>query len=89
MEFAKFETAKLHDVTDDYYFAAECSKCRHRRRLSLKKLKAHLGDDFLLIDIRPRLRCEICRSRKVVVSFLAPNNRFSTLLARLFQEPPR
>lgn len=88
MEYAKFETATLSDVDDTYYFSGECTKCKHRKRLSLTKLRSHLGGDFRLIDIRPRLVCELCGSRKVIVSFLAPNNRFSTL-ARLFEEPPR
>ena len=88
MEYARLETATLSDVDDSYYFAGECSKCKHRRRLSLTKLRAHLGGEFRLIDIRPRLVCELCGSRKVIVSFLTPNNKHGTL-HRLFEETPR
>jgi hypothetical protein len=88
MDHPRYETAKLAEVTDVFYFAAECSACKHRSRLSLAKLRAHLGDDFPLIEIRPRLRCELCGSRKVVVSFLAPNNKHGTL-HQLFEEPLR
>ena len=88
MEYARLETATLGDVDETYYFAGECSKCKHRRRLSLTKLRAHLGSDFRLIDIRPRLVCELCGCRKVIVTFLTPNNKFSNL-ARLFDETPK
>jgi hypothetical protein len=88
MEYAKFETATLGDVDDSYYFSGECTKCKHRRRLSLSKLRARLGSDFRLVDIRPRLVCELCGCRKVIVGFLAPNNKFSNL-ARLFDELPQ
>ena len=88
MEYAKFETATLSDVDDTYYLAEECSKCKHRRRLSLSNLRAHLGGEFRLVDIRPRLVCELCGGRKVIISFVAPNNRHGTL-HQLFEETPR
>lgn len=43
MEYARFETATLADVDDTYYFAGACSKCKHRRRLRVTKLRAHDG----------------------------------------------
>src|SRR3984885_884090 len=55
MEFPKLETAALAHVDDSYYYGAYCRKCRHTARLSLVKLRAHLGDDFPLKDVRPRL----------------------------------
>ena len=70
MEYAKFETAALAHVNDEYYFGAYCGKCKHHARLSLVKLRARLGDDFRLIDVRERLRCQRCRSRHVVFSHL-------------------
>jgi hypothetical protein len=86
MEFAKLETAALAHVDDSYYYGAYCGKCKHSARLSLVKLRAHLGDDFPLKDVRQRLRCDWCRSRHVVVTFLAPNQRCGNL-AYLFGEP--
>jgi hypothetical protein len=74
------------DVDDTYYFSGECSKCKHRRRLSLTQLRSHLGSDFRLIDIGPRLIGELCGGRTVIMSFLLPNNRFCNL-AKLFDEP--
>ena len=52
MQYARLDTATLGDVTDDYYFGGECTKCKHRCRLSLSKLRAHLGSDFKIVDIR-------------------------------------
>jgi hypothetical protein len=86
-EYARFETAALAHVNDDYYYGAYCRKCKHHSRLSLVKLRAHLGDDFPLIKIRERLRCERCRSRQVVVTFLAPDQMVGSLV-QLFDQKP-
>jgi hypothetical protein len=60
-------------------------KCKHTARLSLTKLRERPGDDSPLKDVRPRLRCRRCRSRHLVVTFLAPKQRCGNL-AYLFGE---
>jgi len=60
MEYARLETALLKDVTDDYYYGCSCQSCLHTARLSLSKLRSHLGADFPLRKIRERLKCQIC-----------------------------
>lgn len=55
--------------------------------LSLAKLRTHLGDDYPLVKLRERLRCEQCRSRLVVITFLAPNQRTGNLV-QLFNRKP-
>jgi hypothetical protein len=75
VEYAKLETATLAHVDDRYYYGAYCRKCKHAARLSLVKLRANLGDNFLVSKIRQRLRCERCKSRAVVITFLAPDQR--------------
>jgi len=87
MEYAKLETAALAHVDDTYYYGAYCRKCKHAARLSLEKLREHLGDGFPLRKVRERLRCEHCRSRQVVITFLAPNQRTGNV-ANLFDQPP-
>ena len=72
MEDAKLETAALAHVDDSYFYGAYCRQCKHGARLSLVKLRAQLGDDFPLREVRKNLRCERCKSRQVVVTFLAP-----------------
>ena len=86
MEYAKLESDTLAHVDDTYYFGAYCRKCKHSARLSLVKLRAHLGDDFPLARIRERLRCQRCRSRQVVITFQGPHQR-SGNLAYMFGEP--
>jgi hypothetical protein len=88
MEHAKLETAALAHVDDSYFYGAYCRKCKHAARLSLEKLREHLGDDFPLRKIKDRLRCERCRSRQIVITFLAPDQRTGNL-AHLFGESPR
>ena len=88
MENARLETATLAHVDDRYYYGAYCRKCKHSARLSLVKLRASLGDNFPVSKIRERLRCERCKSRAVVITFLAPDQRGGNL-TQMFQEKPR
>jgi hypothetical protein len=88
MEYAKLDTATLAHVDDSYYYGAYCRRCKHSARLSLVKLRAHLGENFPLVKVRGRLRCERCGLREVVITFLAPNQR-SGSVAYLFREEPR
>jgi len=88
VEYAKLETAELAHVDDSYYYGAYCRKCKHSARLSLVKLRKHLGDDYPLAKVRDRLRCERCGSRAIAITFLAPNQRTGDV-AYLFSQPPR
>lgn len=87
MEYARLETALLRDVDETFYYGVECRKCGHCIRLSLLKLRAHLGDDYALVKVRARLRCEKCRSRLVVITFLAPNQRTGNLVELFSRQP--
>ena len=86
--FARLETATLKDVTDDYYYRCHCTSCLHTARVRFSKLRAHLGDDFPLIKIRERLKCQICSSRKVTITFLGPHQKGGNL-RHLFEKEPR
>jgi len=88
VEYAKLETAALAHVDDSYYYGAYCRKCKHSARLSLVNLRKHLGDDYPLIKVKDRLRCERCGSRAVVITFLSPNQR-SGNVANLFDQKPQ
>ena len=59
MDYARLETGTLKDVTDDYYYGCSCQSCLHTARLSLSKLRFHLGADFSLRKIRERLDCAV------------------------------
>jgi hypothetical protein len=88
VEYAKLENATLAHVDDRYCHGAYCRKCKHAARLTLVRLRANLGDNFPVSKIRERLRCERCKSRAVVITFLAPDQRGGNL-AQLFQVKPR
>jgi hypothetical protein len=87
MAIVRLETGKLKDIDERYYYGATCSKCQHRARLSIRKLKDHLGEEFLIDDIRKRLRCERCGNRQCVIAFLAPES-MSGSLVKLKNEKP-
>jgi hypothetical protein len=88
MEYARLETGTLKDVTDDYYYGCSCTSCLHTARLSLSKLRSHLGADFPLRKIRERLKCVICSSRKVTITFLGTHQKGGNFL-HLFQKAKR
>jgi hypothetical protein len=88
MEYARLETGTLKDVSDEYYFGCSCQSCLHTARLSLSKLRTHLGADFPLRNIRERLKCQICSSRKVTITFLGPHQKGGNL-HYLFQKESR
>jgi hypothetical protein len=54
----------------------------------LFKLRAHLGADFPLRKIRERLKCQICSSGKVTITFLAPHQNDGSL-HHLFEKPSK
>jgi hypothetical protein len=74
-------------VDDTYYYGAYCRKCKHSARLSLTKLRAHLGDTFPLVKVKGKLRCERCSSRQIVITLLAPDQRTGNLV-ELFSRKP-
>jgi hypothetical protein len=88
VEYARLENALLKDVTDDYYYGCSFQSCLHTARLSLTRLRAHLGRDYPLAKIRERLKCEICSSRKVTITFLGPHQKGGNL-RHLFEKEPR
>jgi len=87
MEYARLETATLAHVDDRYYYGAYCRMCRHHARVSLLRLRARLGDDFPLMKVKDRLRCERCRSKAVTITFLAPDQRGGNLVQLFGYEP--
>lgn len=87
MDYARLETAKLADVDDSYYYGANCPACLRAVRLSLVRLRATIGDDFPLKDIRPRLKCQTCGSKAMTITFLGPHQAVGHL-AQLFQKKP-
>jgi len=89
VEYARLETDTLAHVDDTYYYGAYCRKCGHHARLSLVKLRQHLGDNFRLAEIRHRLKCEKCGDRnQISVTFLSPAQRSGNLI-HLFARKPR
>jgi hypothetical protein len=89
VDYPKLETALLKDVDDSYYYGANCRSCLHTSRLSLTKLRARLGDDFPLLKVRELLKCELCGDKRVVVTFLTPNQATGSLVHLFTKEVRR
>ena len=89
MDYATLERDTLAHINDSYYLGAHCRKCGHHARLSVVKLKSHLGEGFRLAKLRDRLRCERCGDRKqIVLRLLNPSQRTGNLV-HLFERAPR
>jgi hypothetical protein len=88
VEYATFSTARLADVDDSYYYAVHCQSCLRSARISLVRLRGLLGDDFQVIKVKTRLKCSLCGSKELTVTFLAPNQAVGNL-ADLFNRPAR
>jgi hypothetical protein len=82
---ANYNSAKLADITDAYYYGVSCQSCLRSARISLTRLRGALGDDYPVVDVVKRLRCRICKSKQVTVTFLAPHQAVGSL-AHLFQQ---
>jgi hypothetical protein len=83
-----FNTAKLSDVDDGYYYGVSCQSCLRRVRISLMRLRGVLGVDFPVSNVASRLKCSICGSKKMTVTYLAPHQAIANL-AYLFNEHAR
>jgi hypothetical protein len=88
VDYPKLETALLRDVDDRFYYGANCRSCLHTSRLSLSNLRAHLGDDFPLVKVRAKLKCDLCGSKQVVVTYLTPAQCTGNLV-HLFDKKPK
>lgn len=88
MVYPTLGTATLGDVDDSYYYAASCNACHHKVRLSLLRLRAELGPNYPLVEVRSRLKCHVCGSRRIIVAYYTPAHAV-TSLAPLFQEPAK
>jgi hypothetical protein len=88
MNYPKLEAALLKDVDDRFYYGANCSSCLHASRLSLSKLRAHLGADFPVVRIRDRLKCELCGGKAVTITYLT-RSQCTGSLVHLFGKEPR
>ena len=87
MDNANYSTATLADVDDRYYFGVHCRSCLRSARVSLSRLRGLLGDDFLVVNVRTRLKCSTCESKQLTVTFLGPHQAVGNL-ADLFQQKP-
>jgi hypothetical protein len=68
VEYANCSSAKLADVDDSYYYGVNCRSCLRGARLSLTRLRDLLGDDFLVVRVKTRLKCSICGSKRFSVA---------------------
>ena len=88
MGHANFNTAKLSDIDDGYYYGVSCQSCLRRARMSLVRLRGVLGGDYPVINVASRLKCGTCGAKRIIVTFLAPHQAVGNL-ADLFNEEAR
>jgi hypothetical protein len=57
--------------------------------LNLSKLREHLGGDFPVAKIRARLKCDLCGSKAVTITYLTPEQRTGSLVCLFDKKPKR
>lgn len=67
----------LGEAARDYVYSASCSACRYNSRIDLDALAGRLGADFPLRELRKRLRCSQCRSRRIIISLVPRSMSFA------------
>lgn len=60
------EQLTLAEAVDLIEFGASCNTCNETRRIDLARLRDQLGPHVLVGEIRPRLRCRKCGTRRVI-----------------------
>jgi hypothetical protein len=83
---ARHDSFKLSDVDDGYCYTANCQSCLRHVRISLVRVRLLLGDDFLVSEVRSRLKCRTCGSKAIVVGLFGPDQNHGGL-AKLFELP--
>lgn len=63
----------LAEAVELIHYGAGCEPCTETRRVDLRKLLEQLGPDVLVRDVRSRLKCAKCGSRRVIVTTLWQN----------------
>lgn len=56
----------LGEAVELIIYGASCNRCHETRRVDLAQLRDRLGPQFLVDDVRPRLRCSKCGNRKII-----------------------
>jgi hypothetical protein len=76
----------LSEAAGELLYGATCERCKETRRIDLAKLRDRLGPDVLVQDIRKRLRCRKCGSRKVIVTMLWQSAASSASMAESWKD---
>lgn len=60
----------LGKAAKEQVYLIECTACKHKAQIDLVAMAAELGESFPLKDLRPRLRCAKCKSKKTIATIL-------------------
>lgn len=63
-------TVRLAEAAERYYYSAQCRQCGRDEAVDLHRARELLGDDFLLDNLRERLKCSACNKKDLVVCFM-------------------
>lgn len=60
----------LGRAAKEQVYLIECTACKHRAKIDLVLMAQSLGESFPLADLRPRLKCARCGSKKTISTTL-------------------
>lgn len=81
MTYKTVEQLPLADAVEEIFYGASCNRCRETRHVDLVQLRDRLGPQFLVGNIRRRLRCSKGGTRRVQ-SNQTHDSSYTTIQAR-------
>lgn len=60
----------LGQAAKEQVYLISCSICKHKTQVDLAAMVAKLGESFPLDNLRPRLKCSKCGSKKTISTTL-------------------
>lgn len=60
----------LGQAAEQQVYLIECTACKHKAQIDLVAMAKSLGESFPLKDLRPRLKCDKCKSKQTIATIL-------------------
>jgi hypothetical protein len=61
-------TMNLGQAWPEIVYTANCLHCHEIRRVDLKAMAERLGQDFPLLKLRERLKCQKCERKRITIA---------------------
>jgi len=60
----------LGQAAKEQVYLIECTACKHKAQVDLIAMSEKFGESFQMKDLKTKLRCSRCRSKKTILTTL-------------------